>query len=100
MTVQYPAGMRGRRFSPRRATPLTRAVRQMRAPNEQKAYNTLIERSLRAARRAASNGGSIGRISPAEKRAIGRAAKATRLITTPGEARGVKKNLRRKARRS
>ena len=80
---------------------LTKSIRREMnsTPNEQARYYKLMAGALKAAQRAAKSP-SPGTITAAEKRAIHRAAKAVRLITTPGEAAGAKKVLRRKARNS
>ena len=84
----------------RQASKLQRSIGRMQSSREQPKYQRLIGNAQRAATRAASQGASRGTITAAEKRAISRAAKAVRLTTTPAEAAGVKKNLRKKARRS
>ena len=69
----------------------------MKSPIEQTRYNTMVKKAARISRSA---GPSVGRVSQTERHAIRKAARATKLITTPGEARGVRKTLRRKARKS
>jgi len=86
----------------KKRTALQRAIgKETRsAPNEQPAYYRKQQRAAKAARVAKKQGPSKGKITTAERHAIKRAAGATKLITTPGEAAGVKKILRKKARRS
>ena len=83
---------------------MQRATRQIlrtyASGSEQPRYYKIASRAVTRADRAAARGSSVGRITNMERRAIRSAAKATRLITTPGEAQGVKKVLRRKARKS
>ena len=78
---------------------LTRSLKRMKrqAPNEERAYYQMLNKAIRASRRAAP---SVGTISEKERRAIRRAGKATEMVTTAGERKGTKQKLRRKARQS
>ena len=80
-----------------RGTPLTKSIKRKKSTREQPRYNKMLNK---AAGISAGASASVGRVSNAERRAIKKAAAAVRLVTTSGEAAGVKKQLRRKARRS
>ena len=86
------------------ATPLSRTTnrwdRQMQNSNESARTKRLTHRSAVSAARAASRGPTLGRVSRGEQKAIHLAVKAALSNTTRAEAQGVKKILRRKARRS
>ena len=81
----------------RTISPLTRRIKKMKSPMEQTRYNTMVKKAARLSRSA---GPSVGSVSQTERHAIRKATRAVRLITTPAEARGVKKQLRKKARKS
>jgi hypothetical protein len=82
-------------------SPLQRGIDSLGAGvGEQAQYYRLMGRAYNRAGRAALAGATVGRVGNLERRAIRSAVRATRLITTPGEAQGVRALLRPMARRS
>ena len=76
---------------------LNKAAKSMRAPREQAGYRKKVGRAVKM---SANQKSTVGSISAAERRTIRKLVNATRAITTEGEARGVRKQLRRAAKKS
>ena len=80
-----------------KGSPLNRYAKSMRAPTEQAGYRKRVRRAVKGSAAAPA---SVGRITASERKAVRQLGRAVKLTTTAGEARGVRKIARRKARKS